>query len=124
MKKILVIEDNAEIRENLEEILELSDYKVITAINGALGIDLALQEQPQLILCDIAMPKKNGYEVLETLKDYLSNHNIPFVFLTASAEERDIAQGKAAGASAYFTKPFDMEKLLSTIGHLLSEKVT
>lgn len=115
MKKILVIEDNKDIRENLEELLSLSNYKVNTAADGAKGIEYALAAHYDLILCDVAMPVKNGYEVLEVLKSHATKHEIPFIFLTASAQEEDIAMGKASKADAYMTKPFEMEELLATI---------
>ncbi len=123
MKKILIIEDNDDIRENLEEIFSLSNYNVITAENGSIGIKKALSESPNIILCDIAMPVKNGYEVLESLKNHNTAHQIPFVFLTASAQEKDIAMGKASKADYYLTKPFDTSDLLNIIKKLLKETV-
>ena len=119
MQKILVIEDNDDIRENLEEILELSEYQVSTAENGAIGIEKASKEQYDLIICDIAMPLKNGYEVFKTLSPLLQSQQTPFIFLTASAQERDIAKGKISGADAYLTKPFQIDFLLETISNLL-----
>ena len=119
MKKILVIEDNEDIRENLEELLELADYEVTTADNGAIGIKLAHSENPDLIISDISMPIKDGYEVFQTLRSFLKEKKIPFIFLTASAQEKDIAKGKATGADAYLTKPFHTELLLELIADLL-----
>lgn len=124
MSRILVIEDNHDIRENLEEILELANYDVITAANGMIGINRAKSEGPDLILCDIAMPEKNGYEVLETLKDHPVHSNTPFIFLTASAQEKDIAMGRASRADHYFTKPFNTDELLKTIEELLLNRET
>ena len=115
MKTILIIEDNTDIRENLEEILEFDNYKVITAPNGKIGLEKAHLENPDLILCDIAMPEKNGYEVFAASQSPSFPHKIPFIFLTASAQERDIAMGKTFGADAYMTKPFQIDELLSTI---------
>lgn len=119
MHKILVIEDNDDIRENLEELLELANYQVSIAENGAIGIEKATNEQFDLIICDISMPAKDGYEVFETLNPILKAEQIPFMFLTASAQERDIAKGKVSGADAYLTKPFQVDHLLDTIENLL-----
>lgn len=121
MKKILVIEDNQDIRENLEEILELADYQVITAGNGGVGVDKVFSEQPDFIICDISMPIKNGYEVFETIAAHIKENRIPFIFLTASAQQRDIAKGKVSGADAYMTKPFQIDDLLETISDLLKK---
>ncbi len=122
MYKILVIEDNPDIRENLEEILELADYDVFTAENGAIGIDMAKTENPDLIICDISMPIKNGYEVYETLAPILKEKPIGFMFLTASAQQKDIAQGKVSGADEYMTKPFLTDELLENIRRILQSK--
>ena len=121
-KTILVIEDNDDIRENIKELLELSGFEILSAPNGADGIDIAMKSHPKFIICDIAMPVKNGYEVLETLKPHLNKHNTPFIFLTASAQEREIAAGKTAGVDAYLTKPFQEEELLEIIDDLLKKK--
>lgn len=119
MHKILVIEDNPNIRENLEELLEISDYEPVLAENGAVGIEKVFSENPDLIICDISMPLKNGYEVFEAVESHIKAHSIPFIFLTASAQQRDIAQGKASGANAYMTKPFEADELLSVISNLI-----
>lgn len=121
MKSILIIEDNTDIRENLEEILLMEGYGVLTAANGKTGIEQALQAKPDFILCDIAMPEKTGYEVFDTLQPYLCSHRVPFVFLTASAQERDIAKGVAKGVNAYLTKPFYTEELLTTIRNIMAQ---
>jgi len=119
MKTILIIEDNNEIRENLEELLELKGYQTMTSPDGECGISKAQEGKPDLILCDVAMPKKNGYEVFEAMKSSSITSKIPFVFVTASAQERDIAMGKMVGAEAYITKPFEVDNLLSIIGSIL-----
>jgi len=121
MYKILTIEDNKDIRENLEEILELENYEVLTAENGAIGIEKAQSEIPDFIICDISMPIKDGYQVFEELESFLKEKQIPFIFLTASAQQRDIAKGRASGADAYLTKPFQTDNLLETIKRLLSK---
>jgi len=119
MNTILIIEDNLDIRENLEELLELEGFKVASASNGKIGLDKALLLKPDLILCDISMPVKNGYEVFKALQLPPFSHKIPFVFLTASAQQKEIAIGKSIGADAYITKPFDMPELLITINKIL-----
>jgi CheY-like chemotaxis protein len=121
MRKILIIEDNLDIRDNLEEILELQDYVVYLAENGENGIASIQEVKPDLILCDVAMPRKNGYEVLDHVRSNPLTAAIPFIFITASAEERDIAMGKMAGADDYLSKPFPSSKLIASISRLLNE---
>ena len=82
MKKILVIEDNAGIRENIAEVLELANYKVFTAEDGKIGIEIALQEKPDLILCDVMMPHLDGFGVLHLIHKNPSIRNTPFIFMT------------------------------------------
>src|SRR5678810_422287 len=115
MKKILVIEDNNEVRENIAEILELSNYKVLTAENGKIGVELALSELPDLIICDIMMPVLDGYGVLHLLNKHVDTYGIPFIFLTAKAEKTDLRKGMEMGADDYLTKPFDSIELLNAI---------
>jgi DNA-binding response OmpR family regulator len=115
MKKILLIEDNNEMRENTAEILELADYKVITAKNGKIGVELAQSELPNLIICDIMMPVLDGYGVLELLSKNSETASIPFIFLTAKSERRDLRKGMELGADDYLTKPFDDVELLKAV---------
>jgi CRP/FNR family transcriptional regulator, polysaccharide utilization system transcription regulator len=115
MKKIAVIEDNAEMRENIQEILELANYAVVTAENGRIGIDLVKTEKPDLILCDIMMPELDGYGVLYYLSKDPEAAAIPFVFLSAKAEMTDMRKGMTLGADDYITKPFDQVELLDAI---------
>lgn len=115
MKKILIIEDNADVRENLSEILELSNFQTITAENGKIGVDKALRELPDLILCDVMMPELDGFGVLHILSRNHKTADIPFIFLTAKNEKEDFRRGMALGADDYITKPFDDEQLLQTI---------
>jgi CRP-like cAMP-binding protein len=112
---ILVIEDNKDIRESVEEILQLSNYGVFTANNGKIGIELAQLHLPDLILCDIMMPDLDGYGVLYLLNRIKQTANIPFIFLTAKAERMDLRKGMELGADDYLTKPFDDKELLSAI---------
>lgn len=114
-KKILVIEDNAEVRENLEEILELSGYDVLLAEDGKVGVEKALNNQPDLILCDVMMPRLDGFGVLNILSKKSQTADIPFIFLTAKAEKSDFRRGMNLGADDYITKPFYKDELLSVL---------
>ncbi len=115
MKKILVVEDNPDVRENLAEILVLSGYLAITAENGKIGVEKAQKELPDLILCDIMMPELDGYGVLHILSRGQQTADIPFIFLTAKAEKEDFRRGMSLGADDYIVKPFDDVALLQTI---------
>jgi DNA-binding response OmpR family regulator len=115
MKKVLIIEDNKDILENTAEILELSNYNVITAQNGKSGIEEALKIKPDLILCDIMMPELDGYGVLHMVQKNPELEQIPFIFLTAKTERAEIRKGMSLGADDYITKPFDPTDLLNTI---------
>jgi CRP-like cAMP-binding protein/AmiR/NasT family two-component response regulator len=113
--KILVIEDNKDVRENLEELLSLSGYKVFTAENGKIGTAKALEIIPDIILCDIMMPEMDGFGVLRVLSNHSSTMDIPFIFLTAKTEKEDFRKGMGLGADDYITKPYDDVQLLDTI---------
>ncbi|MDB5250700.1 MAG: response regulator [Segetibacter sp.] len=115
MKKILLIEDNLEVRENTAEIIELSNYKVITAENGKVGVELALKELPDLIVCDIMMPVLDGYGAYHLLSRHKETASIPFIFLTAKSEKADFRKGMEMGADDFITKPFDGIELLNAI---------
>lgn len=115
MKKILVIEDNQEILENTAEILELSHYEVATAPNGKIGVEQALTQKPDLILCDIMMPELDGYGVLHMVQKNPDLQSTPFIFLTAKTEKEEVRKGMSLGADDYITKPFDPTDLLTTI---------
>ncbi|WP_026913715.1 response regulator [Christiangramia portivictoriae] len=121
MKKLLLIEDDVTVRENTAELLELSNYDVITASNGKLGIETAKKEVPDIIICDIMMPEIDGYGVLEALSKNPSTLNIPFIFLSAKTEHKDIRKGMDLGADDYLTKPFEEEELLSAIESRLAK---
>jgi CRP-like cAMP-binding protein/ActR/RegA family two-component response regulator len=114
-KKILIIEDNKDIRESSVEILVLAGYDVLEADNGKIGVELAQQHLPDMILCDIMMPELDGYGVLYLLSKNRETSNIPFIFLTAKAERADMRKGMEMGADDYLTKPFDDMELLNTI---------
>ncbi|NJM26610.1 MAG: response regulator [Bacteroidia bacterium] len=115
MKRILLIEDNADVRENTGEILSLANYEVLTANNGKEGVERAQLELPDLIICDIMMPELDGYSVLHILSKNEKTSHIPFIFLTAKTEKSDIRRGMNLGADDYLTKPFDDTDLLNAI---------
>ncbi|MEB0260578.1 MULTISPECIES: response regulator [unclassified Mucilaginibacter] len=122
-KQVLIIEDNTDIRENIVEILELADFNVLQASNGKAGVDLALKNKPDIILCDIMMPDLDGYGVLYMLNKNPETATIPFIFLTAKAERVDLRKGMEMGADDYLTKPFDDIELLNAIETRLKKKV-
>jgi CRP-like cAMP-binding protein/CheY-like chemotaxis protein len=115
MATILVIDDNADIRDNTAEILELGGYKVLTAENGKKGVDLALKEIPDLIVCDIMMPELDGYGVLHLLRKNDTTQHTPFIFLTAKTERSDLRKGMEMGADDYIPKPFEDIELLNAV---------
>ena len=112
---ILIIEDNDDMRENTAEILELANYKVITAANGKEGVESAKAHRPDLILCDIMMPEMDGYGVLRILENTEGMFGIPFIFLTAKSEKRDFRKAMDMGADDYLTKPFEGDDLLKVV---------
>ena len=115
MKKVLIIEDNSEVRENIAEILELADFEVRTAGDGKAGIKLVNKEIPDLVICDITMPELDGYGVLHILNKKEKTRNIPFIYMTSKAEKSDIRKGMNLGADDYLTKPFDDMELLDAV---------
>ncbi len=121
MKKVLIIEDDDLLRENIAEILNLSFYNAITAADGKTGIEKALKESPDLILCDIIMPSLDGYGVLHILSRYEETKIIPFIFLTGKKELNDIRKGMDIGADDYLIKPINESDLLKTIAMRLKK---
>ncbi|MEQ8995877.1 MAG: EAL domain-containing protein [Coleofasciculus sp. B1-GNL1-01] len=115
MKKILVIEDEELVRENILELLDAEGLTGIGATNGYKGIDLAKVEKPDLIICDVMMPGLDGYSVLKTLRQETTFATTPFIFLTAKAAKADFRQGMELGADDYLTKPFTRAELLGAI---------
>lgn len=115
MKKILVIEDEPTIRDLIADLLEAEGFVSICAHDGATGLKLADEEQPDLILCDIMMPAMDGYAVLEALRQNLRTAALPFIFLTAKADKPNVRRGMVLGADDYITKPFGREELLDAI---------
>lgn len=121
MKTILLIEDNENIRENTAEILELSNYKVIVAENGKIGVEKAIEHKPDLIICDIMMPVLDGYGVFHAIRKNEAIKNVPFIFLTAKTERSDFRKGMELGADDYITKPFDGTELLNAVDSRLKK---
>jgi CRP-like cAMP-binding protein/AmiR/NasT family two-component response regulator len=121
-QRILIIEDNDDIRESTAEILELANYEVFQAINGKAGVELATTHLPDLILCDIMMPELDGYGVLYLLNKNQQTSAIPFIFLTAKAERMDMRKGMEMGADDYLVKPFDDVELLNAIETRLNKR--
>lgn len=115
MKKILVIEDEKSVLNNILEILESGGFKATGAKSGTLGIRLAKEQSPHLILCDIMMPEVDGYNVLNALKSETLTATIPFIFVTAKTEHDDVRHGMNLGIDDYITKPFRRMELLDTI---------
>lgn len=124
MKTILLIEDNFAVRENTAEILELASYKVLTAENGKIGVEMAQKDIPDLIICDIMMPELDGYGVLHILSKNTNTSSIPFIFLSAKAEKSDLRKGMNLGADDYLTKPFDDSELLDAVETRLRKSET
>lgn len=121
MTKILLVEDNTEIRENTCEILELANYQVTSATNGKEGYEKALQETPDLILCDIMMPVLDGYGLLHLISKNADLKSVPFIFLTAKTERNDFRKGMEMGADDYITKPFSDIELLNSVERRLEK---
>ena len=105
MKKILVIEDEPEMRRNITTLLRYYDYEPVAAENGRVAVEMARREKPDLILCDVMMPELDGYGVLQELQSDASLAQIPFIFLTAKGEKDDLRSGMNLGADDYLTKP-------------------
>lgn len=120
MVKILVIEDNRALRENTAELLELSDFQVLTASNGVQGVEQAMEHGPDLIICDIMMPEMDGFGVLQCLQNSEKCSQTPFIFLTAKTEKAEVQTGLARGADEYLTKPFDDSELLQAVERQLA----
>ncbi|WP_392535667.1 EAL domain-containing protein [Nostoc sp. C117] len=124
MAKILIIEDEESVRENLLDLLQAEDFETISAANGRIGVHLAISEVPDLILCDMMMPEIDGYGVLTALRQDPTTATIPFIFLTAKSTKSDFRQGMNMGADDYVTKPFTRAELLSAIMNRLEKYAT
>ena len=121
MKTLLLIEDDTVLRETTAEILELEGYKVVVAANGKRGIEQARIMLPDIIICDIMMPELDGYDVFKLLSEDETTKKIPFIFMSAKTEIKDIRKGMDLGADDYLTKPVEEELLLSAIESRLAK---
>ncbi|MCX2720111.1 response regulator [Lentiprolixibacter aurantiacus] len=115
MKKVLLVEDDTVLRESTAELLELSNYLVFTAPNGSAGVRLAMEQKPDVVVCDIMMPEMDGYAVLKALSGNEETRGIPFIFLSAKTERSDVRKGMELGADDYLTKPFEEAELIGAI---------
>jgi CheY-like chemotaxis protein len=115
MKRVLVIEDNREIRENTAELLVLNGYEVVTAENGKLGYEKVKRQRPDLIICDIMMPETDGRTFLKLVKKDNTTRSIPLVFFSAGSGPAEVRKGLIAGADEYLAKPFTEMELLEVI---------
>jgi signal transduction histidine kinase len=115
MTKIMIIEDESELREEVEEILKFKNYDVVSASNGKEGFEKIMNNIPDLILCDILMPEMNGFELFENLKKNSYTSNIPFIFITALNDRKNLRKGMESGADDYLVKPFTGNELLNTV---------
>ncbi|MBH8577243.1 response regulator [Nostocaceae cyanobacterium CENA369] len=122
MYTILIVEDEHQVRENIQEILELSDFATLIAPNGKIGLEIAKEKLPDLIICDIMMPELDGYSVLSALRQHEATANIPLIFVTAKADRSNFRQGMEFGADDYLTKPFTPEELLNAISTRLEKQ--
>lgn len=114
-KKILVIEDELTVRDNILELLTAENFEVFGADDGKSGVELAKAHQPDLIICDVMMPELDGFGVLSSLRSSPDTATIPFIFLTAKVDKTDFRQGMSLGADDYLTKPFSASELLKAI---------
>lgn len=119
MTKILVIEDELYVRENIVDLLEAEDFEVFSTENGILGILWAQENLPDLVICDVMMPEINGHDVLAEMRELPNIELTPFIFLTAMANKDDIRHGMELGADDYLTKPFTRDELLNAISSRL-----
>jgi len=115
MKKVLVVEDERAVLEDILELLGFEGFETLRAENGLMGIQLAREQLPDLVICDITMPELDGYEVLQELRSDLVTATIPFMFLTARADRQDVRKGMELGAEDYLTKPYLASELLAAV---------
>ena len=115
MNKILIIEDQPQMRRKLAMILERENFQVAVAPNGLIGLDMVRNDPPDLILCDVMMPELDGHGVLDHLRTQEATKRIPFIFLTAKGEWQDIRTGMNLGADDYLTKPVPADDLIEAI---------
>jgi CheY-like chemotaxis protein len=122
MPTILIVDDHDELRNNLADLFEFEDYRVITAANGESAVQLAREYLPDLITCDVHMPGLTGFEVLQILRSIPETKDTPFVFIT-SVEQAEIERAGGVGVSGYIHKPFDISQVLGTVRNILYSRV-
>ena len=121
MTRILIIEDENSIRQNVLEMLEFEGFETFGAADGLAGLQMAREQLPDLIICDIMMPELDGFGVLEELRSDSATATIPFIFLTAKGRDVDIAKGMVLGADEYITKPFSNQQIIGSVKKLLEK---
>jgi DNA-binding NarL/FixJ family response regulator len=122
MSKIVVIEDQPQMRRNIAFMLEMEQFEVFAAENGREGLELVRQHKPDLVICDVMMPQVDGYAVLEQLRKEPETATLPFIFLTAKGDKPDVRQGMNLGADDYLTKPVGRVDLLAAIRSRLARQ--
>ncbi|MCJ7550682.1 MAG: response regulator [Anaerolineae bacterium] len=121
MVKILVAEDERDIRELIVFSLQFAGFEVVSASNGAEAVELAARERPDLILMDVRMPRMTGYQACEAIKQIPETQNTPVIFLSAKGQESEIQEGLGAGATKYILKPFAPDDLTLQVKQVLEE---
>lgn len=122
MKKVLIIDDEEPIRLNLSDLLAEEDFEVIDAPNGTQGLQLAFEEQPDLIICDVNMPDIDGFQVLLKIRENLATAQIPIIFLSAGDDTLYRQKALQLGANNYLSKPVNLLKLLLAINEQLEDR--
>jgi DNA-binding response OmpR family regulator len=124
MAKILVVEDEAAIRERIIKMLRFEGFEALGADNGAVGVGMAQQHRPDLIICDISMPELNGFGAVSVLRSHPATEAIPVIFVTAAVDRAAQRKGMELGADDYLTKPFTAEELLAAVRAQLHKRDT
>jgi DNA-binding response OmpR family regulator len=120
--KILVVDDEPNIVQTLQDRLEMNEYIVVTASNGKEGLNVALKENPDIILLDVIMPIMDGHEMLEALRRHPDGKDIAVIMLTARNQTNDIERANVCGIEDYIVKPFDLSKLLEKIESIVENR--
>jgi two-component system, OmpR family, alkaline phosphatase synthesis response regulator PhoP len=123
-KNILVIEDDLEILANVEEILELQEFDTVSATDGSLGLRLAKRQLPDLVVCDVMLPRLDGYSILQELRQHEETSATPFIFLSAKSQRADVRRAMELGADDYIMKPFTGGELIKSVNVCLDKYET